>query len=110
MATPTLSKLLQDVKSEVPVEQGKKFIDPDTILTILIYQGIKMLLPELREWIKLGFSRIVLKRLEIEKRLKKYALEKELYYDYAEKAASKIAQNINEKNIKDVITELENNH
>lgn len=107
MENPTLSKLLQDTKKEIPVEKDTKFVDANTILTILVFQGLKILLPEIREWIKLGFSRIVLKRLEIEKRLKEYALEKELHYDYAAKAANKIAQNINEKNIQNVIQELE---
>lgn len=108
MATPALNDLLQKTKAEIQPDPEKKFVDLDTVLTILIYQGLKILLPEIREWIKLGFSKIVLKRLEIEKRLKDYALEKELDFKMAEKSARKIALNINEKNIKSIIQELDN--
>jgi hypothetical protein len=107
MTTPALNDLLRKTKAEIQPNAELKFIEVDTVLTILIYQGLKILLPELREWIKLGFSKIVLKRIEIEKRLKDYALEKELDFKSAEKSAQKIAQNINEENIKTIIQDLE---
>ncbi len=34
----------------------------DTIFTILVYKGLKILLPELKEWLKLAASAIALKR------------------------------------------------
>jgi hypothetical protein len=107
MSTPALNDLIQKSRNGITTAAGKKFIDIDTVVTILVFQGLKMLLPEIKEWVKLGFSKIVLKRLEIEKRLKDYALEKELDFQTVAQATEKIAQNINENNISGIINELE---
>lgn len=109
MAIQTLDNLIEEVKNEIPVEIDKKFIDIEisTVVTILVFQGLKIFLPELKEWIKLGFSVIALKRLELEKNLENYALEKELNYGIAEKASKKIVENITEQNISRIIDELE---
>ena len=94
-------------KEQIHPETGKKFFDTETVIAILIFQGLKIMLPEIKEWLKLGFSKIVLKRLEIEKRLQDYALSKELDFGTAKEASEKIARNINEKNIENIINELE---
>lgn len=107
MTAKALEELVSLSKAPIQVDAEKKFIDMDTVVAILVFQGLKVLLPEIKEWIKLGLSAIVLKRMEIEKRLKDFALEKELDYRTAEKASKKIAANINEKNIKNIISELE---
>lgn len=107
MAETALNELIYKTASQIQPDTEKKFVDIDTVVTILVFQGLKILLPEVREWIKLGLSKIVLKRLEIEKRLKDFALEKELDYRVAEKASEKIAKNINEHNIENIISELE---
>lgn len=108
MKTPALNDLIQKTKSEIqPDSEGKKFMDADAVITFLVLHGLKILLPELKEWVKLGFLKITLWRLKIEKKLKDYALEKELDFKTAQIASQKIAQNINENNIKNIITELE---
>ena len=108
MATPKLNDLVHQTENQIQTDTETKFVDVNTIVTILVFQGLKMLLPEIREWVKLSFSKIVLKRLEIENRLKDYALEKELDFKTAQEASEKIAQNINEDNIKQIVAELEN--
>jgi len=107
MDTPGLDALHQKANTELRVDTEKKFVEVETVLTILIYHGLRLLLPELKEWVKLGLSKIALKRAEIEKRLQEYALEQELDYDTAEKASRNIARNINEDNIQTILHELE---
>ena len=105
--TPFLDELIDTTKAEIELDTSKKFIDIDSIVAILVYQGLKILLPELKEWIKLGFSKIVLKRLEIQKRLENFAREKELDFKIAQRATEKMVKHINEKNINSIIHELE---
>jgi len=82
-------------------------IDWENLISVLIGSGLTLLLPELKEWVKLGATAITLKRLEIKKRLLDFAKEKELDYEKAEKAAGVIADKINEKNIGKLIPALE---
>lgn len=85
----------------------EKFIDWQTLATILVFQGIPIILPELKEWVKLGMAAVALKRQEIEKKLRAVATEKELDYDKASLVAGKVAANINEKNVKSIISAIE---
>ena len=66
-----------------------------------------MLLPELREWAKLGATAIAMKRQQLRQRLREYALEKELDFPAAEQAAEVIADKINEENLERIIDELQ---
>ena len=78
-----------------------------SILTILVYHGLKVLLLELKEWVKLGAAQIALKRQEIEKKLIKYAETKELDYNAAKKAAALVAGKITDQNVEKLVKELE---
>ncbi len=102
-----LDEFIKDCSETRPENTGERFVSWEPIIAILVYQGIKLLLPELKEWIKLGASVITLKRQEVKKRLIVYAEEKELNFPEAEKAASVIADKINEKNVGKLIRELE---
>ncbi len=102
-----LSEFIKDCSETGRERIDERFVGWDAIVAILVYQGIKLLLPELKEWIKLGASAITLKRQEIRKKLSDYAKEKELDFPQAEKAASVIAEKINEENIGNIIKELE---
>jgi len=94
--------------SQTPIEETReKFIGWEYLITILVYEGIKLLLPEIREWLKLGASAVALKRLEIKKRLIEYAKAKELEFPQAEKAAEAVADNLNEETLKRIAKELE---
>ncbi len=78
---------------------GEKYIGWESLVTILVYEGIKLILPEIREWLKLGASAIALERLEIRKRLVEYAEKKELEFPQAEKAAEAVANNLNKETL-----------
>jgi hypothetical protein len=103
---PALAELFNIAKNQITPETEVKFVGLESIITILVYHGLKFLLPELKEWLKLGFSVVVIKRLEIEKKLKEYAVEKELDYKTASDASGIIVKNINEDNIGKIISEL----
>ena len=102
-----LQEFIQECSQAVESETSEKFVGWETILTVLVIGGLKMLLPELKEWLKLGATVITTKRLALQKRLEEYALEKELDFATAEKAAAVIANQINEENIGRIIRELE---
>ncbi len=65
------------------------------------------MLPELKEWVKLGAKFIIIKRLEIQKRLENYAREKELDMPDAKKATTVIVDKLTEEKIVGLITALE---
>jgi hypothetical protein len=88
-------------------EKEPNFVGWEALVAILVYQGLKVLLPEIKEWIKIGALKIVLKRQEIKKRLIEYAKEKELSFPEAEQTASVIAEKISEENIEGIVRELE---
>ena len=102
-----LQEFIQECSQAVGSETREKFVGWETILTVLVIEGLKMMLPELKEWVKLGATVITTKRLALQKRLEEYALEKELDFAKAEKAAAVIADNINEENVSRIIKELE---
>jgi hypothetical protein len=76
----------------------------ETILTIFVYEIIRPMLPEIREWLKLAIIPIDLKRQEIRKRLETYALEKELDFKQAEKAANAIVKNFSADKLKKLVS------
>lgn len=78
-----------------------------SIITVLVMGGLKLCLPELQEWMKLGMTKVALKRQQIEKKLKAYAEQKELDYEAAQKAAGIVAGRLNEENIESVVKALE---
>lgn len=105
--TPYLDQFIESCKQQAPTGDGERFIGWETIVTVLVMEGLRLLLPELREWTKLGVSAIALKRQQLRERLRDYALEKELDFPAAEQAADVIAENINEDNLERIINDLQ---
>ncbi len=106
--TDYLNEFVKECASDAPETTDEKFIGWEGLLFTLVGFGLKALVPELKEWIKLGTSAIAIKRLEIKKKLIDYAEKKELDFPAAEKAAEVISNNINEENITKIINALEN--
>ena len=102
-----LKNFIHTCAQSQPESEGQKFIGWEGVVAILVYQGLKILLPELKEWVKLGGTVIAMKRLEIRKSLEAYALEKELDFQAAEQAAQTIAENITEDTLADIIDALD---
>ena len=107
MQAVALKTLVDDCIESVEYEDKDKFIGWESIISVLVYQGLLILLPELKEWLKLGASVIVLKRQEIKKKLVEYAAEKELDFPQAEIAAGKVAERLDEEKVKQVIAAFE---
>ncbi len=78
-----------------------------TVMLILVAEGLRVMLPEIQEWLALGAAAIALKRQEVEKRLLAYAAEKELDYDVAKKSAAIIAKRLDEKSLKTIFNALQ---
>lgn len=103
-----LDAFITKCKTEISSKQEQKYKDiGDYVLAILITSGLKTILPELKQWIKLGTSAIVLKRMEIERRLEQYAARKELDMEEARKAAHIVAENVTKENITALVEALE---
>ena len=102
-----LEDFINECAAEKPESGDEKFIGWEALLSLLVYEGLKWVLPEIREWVKLGATTISLKRFELKKKLTDYALEKELDFPAAEKAAEAVANNINEQNLNNIIQALE---
>ena len=56
--TTALNELVDTTMTQIQPETGKKFVDLDTVVTILIFQGLKVLLPEIKEWVKRAMNNI----------------------------------------------------
>jgi len=104
--TDYLKEFVKECASDAPETTDDKFIGWEGLLFTLVGFGLKALVPELKEWIKLGTSVIALKRLELKKHLIDYAEKKELDFPAAEKAAEVISNKINAENITNIIDAL----
>ena len=62
-----LQEFIQECSQSVGSETNEKFVGWETILSVLVMEGLKMLLPELKEWVKLGAMVITTKRLALQK-------------------------------------------
>ena len=102
-----LKDFVDDCMVSIDDKEKDRFIGWESLFTVLVYQGLLLMLPELKEWLKLGASAIALKRQEIKKRLVDYAAKKELDFPQAETAASQISERLNEETIKKVVDALE---
>ena len=76
------------------------------VTLILVAEGLRVMLPELQEWLALGATAIALKRQEIEQKLMNYAKEKELDYTVAKKSAAIVAKRLDEKTLKTIVDAL----
>ncbi|MGA1839568.1 MAG: hypothetical protein ACMUIU_02995 [bacterium] len=105
--TKNIDLFIKDCAISADEETKEKFVGWESLIAILIYQGIRLMLPEIKEWFKLGAQANALKRQEIKKKLVNYALEKELDFPQAEQAAEIISQRLDEKTLKDIIEVFE---
>lgn len=103
-----LNDFIKQCSQNKPEFEGEKFIGWEQIIFTLIGFGLKAMVPELKEWIKLGAAAIALKRQELKEKLVEYAKEKELDFPTAELAAEEVSKNINADNITELIDSLEN--
>lgn len=103
-----LTDFIKECSEAKPESTDEKFVGWEGLVGVLVGAGLKILLPELKEWMKLGASYISLKRQELKKKLIDYAKEKELDFPAAEKAAGVIADRVNEENLGEIINALEN--
>ncbi len=88
-------------------QTNEKFIGWESLIGILVYQGFLILLPELKGWLKLGAVAIILKRKELEKKLIEYAVEKELDFPQAEKAAVGVSERLDEETLKKIVEAID---
>ena len=102
-----LQEFIKECSEAKPASTDEKFVGWEDIIFILAGIGLKALLPELREWVKLGAIVITTKRLELKKKLLDYAKQQELDYQAAEQAAGVIVEKIDEKNIAPLVAALE---
>ncbi len=86
-----LDEVYQTCQAQTHEEpENERFLGWEAIYGVLIYEAIKVLLPEIKEWLKLPAIKLALFREKLEKKLKEHALEQELDYQKAEKAAERI--------------------
>jgi hypothetical protein len=102
-----LQNLINDCIESIDDNEKDRFVGWESLFSILIYQGLLIMLPELKEWLKLAASAIALKRQEIKKKLIEFAAERELDFPQAETAADKVADRLDERTIKQVVKALE---
>jgi len=98
-----LDLFIKDCSMAADEATKEKFIGWEGLIAILVYQGLKLMLPEIKEWLRLGAQAIALKRQEMKKRLVDYALEKELDFPQAEQAAEIVSQRLNEEVLHDLV-------
>ena len=102
-----LQNFIVDCIESIDDTEKDRFIGWESLFSILIYQGLLIMLPELKEWLKLAASAIALKRQEVKKKLIEIAAERELDFPQAETAADKVADRLDENTIKQVVKALE---
>lgn len=102
-----LKKFVEECSKSMPEESDEKFIGWENLIYILVGYSLRLLLPELKKWMKLGAETIAIKRLEIKKKLVDYAKERELDFPQAEIAAEVIADKIDRENLDKIIKALE---
>lgn len=86
-----LDEVYQTCQAQAHEEpDNERFIGMEALYGVLIYAAIKLFLPEIKEWLKLPAMQLALFRQKLEDKLKEYALEQELDYQKAEKAAARI--------------------
>ncbi len=58
---PAIENFIKECTQEIPKETNEKFVGWETLVTNLVIEGIKIILPEVREWVKLSTTAIFLK-------------------------------------------------
>ena len=103
-----LTNFVRECSAIRPETSDEKFIGWEGLVSVLVYEGIKIILPELKEWVKMGATLITAKRLELRQKLVAYAKEKELDFPQAERAAGVITDRITEDNVGTIINAFSN--
>ncbi|MFB3041290.1 MAG: hypothetical protein ACE1ZS_05725 [Candidatus Poribacteria bacterium] len=95
---PLLDEVYETCQAQAQEEpENERFMGWEALYGVLIYEGIKLCLPEIKAWLKLPAMQLALFREKLEKKLKEYALEKELDYQKAEQAAARIVAAVDNK-------------
>ncbi len=72
-----LDEVYEKCQAQVHEEpENERFIGWEALYSVLIYEAIKLFLPEIKAWLKLPAMQLALFRQNLEKKLKEYALEK----------------------------------
>ncbi len=90
-----------------PPDTDEKFVGWEGLIYILVGVGLKVALPELKEWIRLGAQVSSVLRQRLTTKLIEYATEHELDFPAAEKASELVAQRVNEDNVGPLVEALE---
>ena len=90
----------------LPPKSGEKF-NWEPLLAILLYEGMKTMLPELKLWVKLGYQGLLLKRQELQNRLRDWAKQKGLDQSQAEQASRVIAEKMDHSLLAKLLKELD---
>ncbi len=89
--TPLLDEVYETCQAQAhAAPENERFLGWEALYGVLIYEGNKLCLPEIKAWLKLPAMQLALFRENLEKKLKEYALEKELDYPKAEQTAARI--------------------
>ncbi len=102
-----LQNLINDCIESIDDNEKDRFVGWESLFSILVYQGMLIMLPELKEWLKLAASAIALKRQEVKKKLIEFAAERELDFPQAETAAGKVSDRLDQNAIKEIVKALE---
>jgi hypothetical protein len=105
--TTVLENFVSECAALQPEATAEKFIGWEPLISILVFEGLKLILPELKEWVKLGATVVTMKRQELQKKLVEYARDKELDFPAADKAAEAVASRINQENLGRIVSALE---
>ena len=84
---------------ERPPGTDEKFVGWEGLIFILVGVGLKVALPELKEWVRLGAQASSVLRQRLTTKLIEYAIEYELDFPAAEKASELVARRVNEDNV-----------
>jgi hypothetical protein len=103
-----IEQFVKECAESAGQKSGEKFVGWESLIAVLVYQGLKLLLPQIKEWFKLGTAVMVLKRQEIKKKLVQYAVEKELDFPQAERAAEVVSDRLDDNTLKDIVDALSN--
>ena len=102
-----LQNLINDCIESIDDNEKDRFVGWESLFSILVYQGMLIMLPELKEWLKLAASAIALKRQEVKKKLIEFAAERELDFPQAETAAGEVSDRLDQNTIKEIVKALD---
>lgn len=103
----TLPSLIHCVVASQPEVEAQKDISIwETVVTIIAWKGLGYCLPVLREMLLPAAITFELQKQRLLKQLEAYALEHELDYPKAKKAAQGIVKHISKRNLKSIVDAL----